>query len=90
MCVTYNICVSFTFLLGIPPPSFPQDPLAGEKRERMSRQRRESRGRVGVGDVGKGEERAGAPSPSSPSFSSHLSTFIWKAIVLCLFNTSTV
>ena len=36
---------------------------------------------------GEGQER---PSPSSSSFSPHLSTFICRAIVLCLFNTSTV
>lgn len=44
-------------------------------------------GRLMLEDRGEGQE---LQSPGSSSFSPHLSTFICRAIVLCLFNTSTV
>lgn len=63
----YNVCDIYVFPLLFfarnPTPPFPQDPLAGEKRERMSRQRRESRVRVGVVMLGKGRREREPPAP---------------------------
>lgn len=69
------------------PGSLLEPPGSTERKKNEDRRKRKLSG-GGVGNVEGGGE--GRQSPSSSSFSPHLSTFICRAIVLCLFNTSTV
>lgn len=83
------MCISYILAFFVVNDDSPIEP-PGLKERRKNGERRESA--VGVGVVmsqGRGE-RQGRLIPSTSSFYPHLSTFICRAIVLCLFNTSTV